>query len=233
MYSALAASRASWASACASSALSRTIVASACASSASKGRRSRLKSTCPCLTRSPSRNDSCSSTPVTCGRLEITAKASTLPMAARSTGTSFDTALAVTTGAAPVVTAKAVSKDVPVDLAAIGNVEAFAVISNRPQVTGVLEQLSFREGDLVKQGQVLFSLDRRPFEALLAQADATMVRDKALLAQAEAQLARDAANAEYMQLASERQQQLTSRGIISKDVSEQARSQADATAALV
>ena len=136
-------------------------------------------------------------------------------------------------GAAPVVTAKAVSKDVPVDLAAIGNVEAYAVISLRSQVTGVLEQLSFHEGDLVKQGQLLFSLDRRPFEALLAQADATMVRDKALLAQAEAQLARDAANAEYMQLSAERQQQLTARGIISKDVAEQVRSQADATAALV
>jgi multidrug efflux system membrane fusion protein len=136
-------------------------------------------------------------------------------------------------GAAPVVTAKAASKDVPVDLAAIGNVEAFAVISIRSQVTGVLEQLSFHEGDLVKQGQLLFTIDRRPFEAALAQAEAMMVRDKALLAQAEAQLARDAANAEYMQLSAERQQQLTTRGIISKDVAEQVRSQADATAALV
>jgi len=136
-------------------------------------------------------------------------------------------------GAAPVVTAKAVAKDVPVDLAAIGNVEAFAVISVRSQVTGVLEQLSFHEGDLVKQGQLLFTIDRRPFEAALAQAEAMMVRDKALLSQAEAQLARDAANAEYMQLNAERQQQLTARGIISKDVAEQVRSQADATAALV
>ena len=135
--------------------------------------------------------------------------------------------------AAPVVTSKVASKDVPVDLAAIGNVEAYATISLRSQVTGVLEQLSFHEGDLVKQGQLLFSIDRRPFEAALAQADATMVRDKALLAQAEAQLARDAANAEYMQIAAERQQQLTTRGIISKDIAEQARSQADATAALV
>jgi multidrug efflux system membrane fusion protein len=107
------------------------------------------------------------------------------------------------------------------------------VISIRSQVTGVLEQLSFHEGDLVKQGQLLFTIDRRPFEAALAQADAMMVRDKALLAQAEAQLARDAANAEYMQLSAERQQQLTARGIISKDVAEQVRSQADATAALV
>ena len=117
-------------------------------------------------------------------------------------------------GAAPVVTAKVATKDVPVDLAAIGNVEAYASISVRSQVTGLLTELSFHEGDLVKQGQVLFSLDRRPFEAALASADANLVRDRALLAQAEAQLARDAANAEYQQLSAERQQQLSQRGII-------------------
>ena len=135
--------------------------------------------------------------------------------------------------AAPVVTAKVASKSVPVDLAAIGNVEAYASISLRSQVTGVLEQLSFHEGDLVKQGQLLFTLDRRPFEAALASADANLVRDRALLAQAEAQLARDAANAEYQQLSAERQQQLSQRGIISKDQAEQIRAQADATASVV
>jgi multidrug efflux system membrane fusion protein len=136
-------------------------------------------------------------------------------------------------GAAPVVTAKVATKDVPVDLAAIGNVEAYASISVRSQVTGLLTELSFHEGDLVKQGQLLFSLDRRPFEAALASAEANLVRDRALLAQAEAQLARDAANAEYQQLSAERQQQLSQRGIISKDQAEQIRSQADATASVV
>ena len=136
-------------------------------------------------------------------------------------------------GAAPVITAKVTTKDVPVDLAAIGNVEAYASISVRSQVTGLLTELSFHEGDLVKQGQVLFSLDRRPFEAALASAEANLVRDRALLAQAEAQLARDAANAEYQQLTAERQQQLAQRGIISKDQAEQIRSQADATASVV
>src|SRR3954469_15990438 len=136
-------------------------------------------------------------------------------------------------GAAPVVTSKVASKSVPVDLAAIGNVEAYASISLRSQVTGTVQELSFHEGDLVKQGQLLFTLDRRPFEAAFAQADANLARDRALLAQAEAQLARDASNAEYQQLTAERQQQLNQRGIISKDVAEQTRSQADATAAVV
>src|SRR5262245_42278997 len=71
-------------------------------------------------------------------------------------------------GPAPVVTAKAAEKDVPVDLAAIGNVEAYASISIRSQVTGLLQDISFHEGDVVKKGDPLFTLDRRPFEAALA-----------------------------------------------------------------
>ena len=136
-------------------------------------------------------------------------------------------------GAAPVVTAKAAEKDVPIDIAAIGNVEAYVSISVRSQVTGQLTELSFHEGDFVKAGQQLFMLDHRPFEAALEQAEANLLRDKALLAQAEAQLSRDAANAEYQQLSAERQNQLSQRGIISTDQAEQTRASADATAATV
>src|SRR5437868_2062207 len=57
-------------------------------------------------------------------------------------------------GAAPVVTAKASEKDVPVDLAAIGNVEAYASISIRSQITGQLQDVAFHEGDVVKQGDL-------------------------------------------------------------------------------
>ena len=71
-------------------------------------------------------------------------------------------------GAVPVVTTKVAERDVPVDLAAIGNVEAYTTISVRSQVTGVLQEAAFREGDFVKKGQVLFRIDRRPFEAALA-----------------------------------------------------------------
>jgi len=136
-------------------------------------------------------------------------------------------------GAVPVVTTKVTERDVPVDLAAIGNVEAYTTISVRSQVTGQLENAAFHEGDFVKKGQVLFTIDRRPFEAALEQASANFVRDQALLSQAEAQLARDGANAEYSQLTAERQAKLTKDGIISKDVAEQARAGAEATAATV
>jgi len=136
-------------------------------------------------------------------------------------------------GLAPVVTAKVSEKDVPIDIAAIGNVEASTTISVRSQVTGQLQEALFHEGDFVRKGQQLFAIDRRPFEAALAQADANVTRDKALLAQAEAQLTRDASTAEYQQLTAERQASLVGRGIIAKDQAEQARAQADASAAVV
>ena len=136
-------------------------------------------------------------------------------------------------GPAPVVVAKVSQKDVPVDIAAIGNVEAYTSISVRAQVTGQLNQAFFQEGDYVKKDETLFEIDKRPFEAALQQADANVATRKALLTQSEAQLNRDAASAEYQQLTAERQTQLQQRGILSKDAAEQARSQADANRALV
>jgi multidrug efflux system membrane fusion protein len=136
-------------------------------------------------------------------------------------------------GAVPVVTTKVAQRDVPVDIAAIGNVEAYTTISVRSQVTGQLESAQFHEGDFVKKAQLLFTIDKRPFESALQQAQANLSRDQALLNQAEAQLARDGAQAEYSQLTAERQAALAGRGIVSKDVSEQARASSEATAATV
>jgi multidrug efflux system membrane fusion protein len=131
------------------------------------------------------------------------------------------------------VTATVAQRDVPVDIAAIGNIEAFTTISVRAQVTGQLTEVLFREGDFVRKGEHLFTIDRRTFQAQLEQAEANLKRDEALLAQAEAQLNRDAANAEFGQVTAERQAQLNERGIISKDQAQQARAAADATAATV
>ena len=136
-------------------------------------------------------------------------------------------------GSVPVVTTKVTQRDVPVEIAAIGNVEAYTTISVRSQVTGQLQQTFFREGDSVKKNAQLFTIDPRPFDAALQQAQANLVRDQALLSQAEAQLARDAANAEYQQVTAERQAELVERGIISKDLGQQARAAAEAAAATV
>src|SRR5689334_2293328 len=55
----------------------------------------------------------------------------------------------------PVVTTTVAQKDVPVDIAAIGNVEAYSSIAVRAQVTGILNEVRFHEGDFVKAGQLL------------------------------------------------------------------------------
>jgi membrane fusion protein, multidrug efflux system len=136
-------------------------------------------------------------------------------------------------GVQPVVTAKVTQKDVPIDIAAVGNVEAYTTISIRSQITGQIDQAFFHEGDIVKKGAPLFKIDPRPLTSALQQSQANETRDQALLAQAEAQLARDAATAEFQQLTSERQGQLVAKGIVSKDASEQSHAQADATLATV
>jgi len=136
-------------------------------------------------------------------------------------------------GVQPVVTTKVTQKDVPIDIAAVGNVEAYTTISVRSQVTGQILEAYFHEGDVVKKGAPLFKIDPRPLESALQQSQANETRDQALLAQAEAQLARDAATAEFQQLTAERQGELVAKGIVSKDASEQVHAQADATLATV
>src|ERR1700704_2806620 len=116
-------------------------------------------------------------------------------------------------GVQPVVTAKVTQKDVPIDIAAVGNVEAYTTISVRSQITGQIEEAFFHEGDIVKKGALLFKIDPRPLASALQQSQANKTRDQALLAQAEAQLARDAATAEFQQLTSERPGQLVAKGI--------------------
>jgi multidrug efflux system membrane fusion protein len=130
--------------------------------------------------------------------------------------------------AQPVVTAKVTRQDVPVDIAAVGNVEASTSVSVRSQVTGQLQESFFKEGDIVKKGQKLFTIDPRPLESALQQAEANLLRDDALLNQANAQLARDKANAVFLKASADRQIELLNRGLVSKEAAEQARSAADA-----
>ncbi|HKE83716.1 MAG TPA: efflux RND transporter periplasmic adaptor subunit [Vicinamibacterales bacterium] len=131
------------------------------------------------------------------------------------------------------VVASATRKDVPVEISAVGNVEASTTIAVRSQVTGVLQQVGFHEGDFVKKDSVLFTIDPRPLQAALEQSQANLVRDQSLVNQAEAQLARDGSTAEYQNVSAQRQMQLVERGLLAKDAGDQAQSQADATALAV
>ena len=133
----------------------------------------------------------------------------------------------------PVVVAPVQQRDVPVEVAAIGNVEAFETVSVRSQVTGVVTEVKFHEGDFVIKGDQLFTIDPRPYQALLEQAKANLARDEALLAQSQAQLARDQAQSDYLQQTSQRTAELAERGILSKDLLQQSQAQAAANVAAV
>jgi membrane fusion protein, multidrug efflux system len=83
--------------------------------------------------------------------------------------------------AVPVLVATAVQKSVPIQIRAVGNVEPYTTVSVKSQVTGVLQQAHFKEGQDVKKGQLLFTIDPRPLEAALKQAEANLARDTAQL----------------------------------------------------
>ncbi len=96
----------------------------------------------------------------------------------------------------------------------IGTAEASSNVSVRSQITGSLTAVSFKEGDDVTKGQVLFTLDRRPLEGALQQAQATLQRDTAQAAQAKSTAARF--------------EDLQSRGIATKEQADQSRTAAAA-----
>lgn len=121
--------------------------------------------------------------------------------------------------AVPVTAATAQQKAVPLDVTAIGTVIAASTVAVRAQITGELMTVTFKEGDEVQQGQVLFTLDKRPFEAALAQAEAQLQKDQAQAANARAQ--------------SVRYQDLAQRGIATREQVDQMTTQAAALEATV
>lgn len=79
----------------------------------------------------------------------------------------------------PVVASVAHRKSVPVQMTAMGSVEAFQTISVRSRITAQIQKVLFREGQDVKKGDLLLELDCRTYEAALRQAQANLGRDKA------------------------------------------------------
>jgi multidrug efflux system membrane fusion protein len=87
----------------------------------------------------------------------------------------------------PVTIAKVVQREMPVEINAIGTAEAYSSVAVRAQITGELTSVNFQQGDDVRAGQVLFTIDQRPLEAALHQAEANLARDSAQEANAKAQ----------------------------------------------
>ena len=136
-------------------------------------------------------------------------------------------------GDAPVTLAKAVLKDVPMEVQVIGNVEALSVITVKAQLPGEITKVSFSEGEYVKKGDLLFTIDRRPTEGMLRQAEANLLKDMAMLGQAEANLAREIAQEKYVRGQADRFANLYKEGLASKDQSELYKTNAEVIASAI
>src|SRR4029077_12225493 len=90
----------------------------------------------------------------------------------------------------PVRAATAIERDVPVQLRAIGTVEALASVDVKSRVEGQVAEVFFREGQEVHKGDPLFTIDPRPFEAAVRQAEANVARARAEARNAEVEAQR-------------------------------------------
>ncbi|HEY7557380.1 MAG TPA: efflux RND transporter periplasmic adaptor subunit [Candidatus Binatia bacterium] len=91
---------------------------------------------------------------------------------------------------APVTVVAATTDDVPVYIDAVGRIAAREVVSVQPQVSGQIVKIHFTDGADVKAGEVLFSIDARPFQAQLNQAEANLAEAQAALNLAKTNFAR-------------------------------------------
>lgn len=128
---------------------------------------------------------------------------------------------------APVVVSTAVSQDVSNYMDALGKIVAREVVSIQPQVSGRITKIHFTDGANVRKGQLLFTIDPRPFEANLKQAQANLARDTAAKKQAEANLAREIARENWGLAQVQRYRTLVEQGVVPKEQYEQFRADYD------
>jgi multidrug efflux system membrane fusion protein len=119
----------------------------------------------------------------------------------------------------PVTAGTVIQKAVPVQVRAIGNIEAYSTISVKSQIGGILTRVHFREGQDVNKGNLLFTIDPRPYEAALKQA--------------EANLAKDTAQHENARVEVNRYAELVKKGYVAQEQYDQIRTNADAFEATV
>jgi multidrug efflux system membrane fusion protein len=121
--------------------------------------------------------------------------------------------------AVPVRVAAVEQRDVPLEIPAFGTVEASSTVEIVPQVSGLVTQVHFKEGDFVKAGDLLFTIDTRPYAASMAVASAEVERYQAL--------------AEQARLQAERTEKLVAEGIATEQELDKARADAQSSAANV
>lgn len=126
-----------------------------------------------------------------------------------------------------------IQKDVPLQLRAIGTVEAYSVVTIKSQVGGELNRVYFTEGQDVTKGDLLFTIDPRPYEAALKEAEAKLEKDLAQVKQAKANLARDTALAENARVELRRYESLIEKGVVARQQYDKFRTDAEALDATV
>src|SRR6185436_1452387 len=117
----------------------------------------------------------------------------------------------------PVEVATVTQQDVPIQIKGIGNVEAVTTIAIRSQVEGTLLTVGFAPGQEVKKGQVLFTIDPRPLQAQLSQAEANLLKAMASVRQGNDIVARDEAIAANNRVAVNRDLKLVEAGVIPRE----------------
>ncbi len=117
--------------------------------------------------------------------------------------------------AVPVRAVQAVMEDVPLEIAAVGNVEAIDSVDVKSRVAGQINRVAFAEGQSVSKGQLLFSIDRETLQRQLVEEQANLQRDAAMEQQARAVVARDEATGKQSQSEADIARQLGTLGVIS------------------
>ena len=128
---------------------------------------------------------------------------------------------------APVTVSTAVAQDVSNYMDALGRIVARETVAIQPQVSGRITQIHFTDGSNVRRGQLLFTIDPRPFDANLKQAQANLAKDTAAKKQSEANLAREVAREKWGLAQVSRYRTLVEQGVVAKEQYEQLRADYD------
>lgn len=133
----------------------------------------------------------------------------------------------------PVVVGSVLQKTVPIQMQAIGNVQASTTVAIRSIVAGEIVSVNFTEGQEVQKGDLLLTIDPRPYEVVLKQADANLAKSLAAVKQAEANLARDNAQAITAGVQAERYKTLLEKNLIAKEQYDQVRTTSESLEATI
>lgn len=170
-----------------------------------------------------------------------------LPLAGCSDRANGNQAKTAVPPAVPVAVGDVVQRDVPINVSAVGNVQGLTTVGVKSQIAGQITQVHFKEGQEVRRGDLLFTIDPRPLEATLRQAQANVARDtaglrqaeaalgqrRAEVQQAEANLTRDVAQMDNARVQEQRYRELMDRELVAREQYDQIRTNSAAMNATV